>query len=116
MRPDRASVRVAREYLEAGAGRPLRLADVAVAAGVDPAYLSRAFRRCAGTTMGAWLRSLRARRAADLLSSSRMPLADVALSTGFADQSHFCRVFRTEYGVTPRRFRELAQRSSPFKT
>jgi AraC family transcriptional regulator len=116
VRDGRASVRVARDVLEAGAGGPLRLRDVAAAAGVDPAYLSRAFRRCAGTTMGAYLRSLRARRAAALLSSTAAPLAEIALASGFSDQSHCCRVFRAEYGITPRRFRELAQGSSRFKT
>ncbi len=37
----------------------------------------------------------------------RVPLADVALSAGFADQAHFTRVFGSAYGVTPGRYARL---------
>lgn len=102
---DGRCVRVALEVLHGAV--PLRFADVAREAGVAPAYLARAFKRCTGQTMGAYLRVLRARRAAALLASTREALADVALAAGFADQSHLCRVFRGVYGVTPARYRRL---------
>jgi AraC-like DNA-binding protein len=39
----------------------------------------------------------------------REPLAEIAASAGFADQSHFTRVFRRQVGTTPARYREQAQ-------
>ena len=36
-----------------------------------------------------------------------MPLADLALAAGFADQAHFTRMFRSAYGVTPGRYARL---------
>jgi AraC-like DNA-binding protein len=36
-----------------------------------------------------------------------MPLAEVALTAGFADQAHFTRIFRSAYGVTPGRYARL---------
>ena len=36
------------------------------------------------------------------------PLADVALSSGFADQAHFTRMFRAAYGLTPKRYARLS--------
>jgi len=46
------------------------------------------------------------RRAASLIGSN-MPLAAVALESGFSDQSHFCRHFKLELGLTPAAFRGL---------
>jgi len=36
------------------------------------------------------------------------PLADLALSAGFADQAHFTRMFRAAYGLTPKRYARLS--------
>jgi len=87
--------------------RELRITDLATLAGVDPAHLARAFRSHYGMTAGAYLREIRVHRAADALARSSTPLAQIALDAGFADQSHFTRVFRTAYGVTPQRWRAL---------
>ncbi|HET7551174.1 MAG TPA: AraC family transcriptional regulator [Gemmatimonadaceae bacterium] len=87
--------------------RELRIADLAAVAGVDPAHLARRFRAHYGTTAGAYLREIRVQRAADALVRSPAPLARIALDCGFADQSHFTRVFRTVHGVTPLRWRAL---------
>ena len=87
--------------------RALRIADLAEDAGVDPASLARAFRAHYGTTAGAYLREIRVRRAADALARSSAALGQIALDSGFADQSHFTRVFGAVHGVTPRRWRAL---------
>ena len=87
--------------------RALRIADLADDAGVDPASLARAFRAHYGTTAGAYLREIRVRRAADALARSSAALGQIALDSGFADQSHFTRVFGAVHGMTPRRWRAL---------
>jgi AraC family transcriptional regulator len=104
-------LRRVREALDDGyAARELRIADLSAIAGVDPAHLARAFRTHYGTTAGAYLRETRVRRAADALARSSTPLSRIALDVGFADQSHFTRVFRAVYGVTPQRWRALHSR------
>ena len=106
--PPPAWLRRVREALDDRYGeRELRIADLAAVAGVDPAHLARTFRAHYGTTAGAYLREIRVQRAADALVRSLEPLAQIALEAGFADQSHFTRVFRTAYGVTPQRWRAL---------
>jgi AraC family transcriptional regulator len=100
-------VRAARTILNDSAFEPFLLRDLARATQVDVAYLSRAFRRTEGCTMGEYRRRLRARKAASLLGKGRMPLAEVAFAAGFADQSHLSRVFKAEFGVTPLRFQRL---------
>jgi AraC family transcriptional regulator len=93
------------EFLHDGFRQPMRLSQVAVAAGVQPTYLARAFRRHFNRTPGDLLRELRVDWAAHLLSESRMPLSHVALDSGFTDQSHLTRVFTQRIGMSPARFR-----------
>jgi AraC family transcriptional regulator len=71
--------------------------------------LARTFRRTFGCTVGEYLRRLRIERAAEQLVSGDLPLAEIALAAGFADQSHFSNVFRRRTGVSPSAFRREAR-------
>jgi len=64
----------------------------------------RSFRKATGLPPHAYLRQLRVERARELLFR-RMPLAEVALAAGFADQAHFTRTFKQITGTTPGRYR-----------
>lgn len=92
----------------------LSLDALAQAAGVGRSRLTRAFRRTFRTSIGAYVREIRVRRAWRLISCSDMPLAEVAASCGFADQSHLTRTFRTAFAASPGELRRNAPRS--FKT
>jgi transcriptional regulator GlxA family with amidase domain len=48
-----------------------------------------------------WHLNARLRRAQQLLLEGGLPLAEVALSTGFADQSHFTKSFHRQMGISP---------------
>jgi AraC family transcriptional regulator len=56
-------------------------------------------------SVGTYLRRLRLDWCADRLVTTKIPLAEIALRAGFADQSHFTRTFRRYTGVTPRAYR-----------
>jgi AraC family transcriptional regulator len=103
----RRSVAAALDLLHARAASGLRLDDLAANVGTDPAYLARAFRRQVGCTMSEYRRRLWVREAAHLLASTEASLSEVALQAGFADQSHLCRVFKAELGLSPRAYRIL---------
>jgi len=77
---------------------------------VHPVYLARVFRAQWGCTPREYLQRARVRAAAYEVTSSREPLAQIALSSGFADQAHMTRVFARVTGVTPAVMRELARR------
>src|SRR5690606_17528067 len=77
-------LKTARDLLRDCAAADLRLHEVAALVGVHPIHLTRAFRRFFHCTPGDYLRRCRAERAAGLLRSTRLPLADVALAAGFA--------------------------------
>jgi AraC family transcriptional regulator len=70
-------------------------------AGLSPAHFARAFTRSVGRPPHQHLLALRLERARRLLAAADARLSDVALRTGFADQSHFTRAFRRAFGVTP---------------
>jgi AraC family transcriptional regulator len=83
----------------------LRLPEVAREAGVHPVHLTRVFRAHHGVSLGAYVRGLRLDWAATRLAGSRSTLGDIALEAGFADQSHFTRMFKRHTGSTPGQFR-----------
>lgn len=88
-------------------GRPIEV--LAKEAGVHPMHVWKAFRRWYGCTPGQHLREVRVERAQALLSSTTLSLSRIAHETGFADQSHFTRVFRHVTGETPIEFRRRSQ-------
>jgi len=102
-------LRIARDYLETNFLRPLSLAEIAGAAGVHRVHLSREFRRYFSTTVGDFLRRKRIEHACHLVSTTNTPLAEIAMTCGFSDQSHFSATFRRQVGLTPARFRQMAQ-------
>jgi len=87
----------------------LRMRDLANDAGVHPVHLARVFRSVEKQTPGDYLQRLRIRAACDLLGRWDCSLATIAADCGFADQSHFTRVFRKLAGTTPAQFRRALQ-------
>lgn len=100
----------AETYLADTFDQPINVADLAQIAGVHPVYLARGYRRWLGAAPGDRLRTRRLERAADLLMRGRDPIGDIALASGFCDQSHLNRQFLKAYGVTPGEFARLCGR------
>jgi AraC family transcriptional regulator len=95
----------AKELLHEQFATSLTLEEIASVAGVHPVYLSTTFRRQFGCTIGEYLRRLRIDDACRRLARSELPLAEVALEAGFANQSHFTRTFKRLTGLTPSEYR-----------
>jgi len=74
--------------------------DLARAAGLSRFQVSRQFRGTYGVPPSAYLRQVRLREARRRLAAGTA-IAEVALATGFADQSHLTRWFRRTFGITP---------------
>lgn len=88
---------------------PPDLNGLAAIAGVHPTHVARTFRRFEKCTAGEFVRRVRVEKASERLSNSDLPLVEIALELGFADQSHFSHAFRSGTGFTPAEFRRLAQ-------
>ncbi len=83
----------------------LGAAEMAAAAGVSEAHLSRVFRREVGCPPAAALLLVRLEQAATMLSRQDLSVAEVAAACGFPDQFHFSRRFARAYGCPPSVFR-----------
>lgn len=94
-----------RDLIEADIAGTFELGNLAEVAGVTRFQVIRDFKRVAGMTPGQYLRDCRIRAAAALMRTGK-PLADIAFETGFADQSHLTRLFKSMRGVSPGAFRE----------
>jgi AraC family transcriptional regulator len=91
-------------------GEPVRLGELAAETGVHPTHLARAFRARYGVSVGEYGRRIRLAWAATEIVRGDAPLAAVAAEAGFADQSHFTRLFKRHIGTTPARYRQEARR------
>jgi AraC family transcriptional regulator len=95
--------------LEAVRADPFRrwtLEALAAECGMPPAALSRAIRKQTSKTLGAIALEARIQAAAELVRKDDRPLAEIARAAGFADQSHFTRLFRRVTGTTPGAWRD----------
>ena len=95
-------------YLEAEQAHAIRLADVGIAVGASPVYLTQVFRAVEGVPLHRYLTQLRLARALVELSHSE-DLTELALELGFSSHSHFSARFRAAFGTTPSRFRQQAR-------
>lgn len=93
--------RRAKEIMRARFASCLTIADVAAECRLTPSHFARAFRRSAGMAPHQFLSNLRVDEAKNLLLTTPLPLADVALICGFSDQSYFTRVFARQVGMSP---------------
>jgi AraC family transcriptional regulator len=96
------------DYVEANYTTDIRLRDLAGLANMSPHHFSEQFRRSLGMSPHRYVIERRIEHAKRMLRDSRVGILEIALATGFADQSHFTKMFRMSSGITPRAFREQA--------
>ena len=89
-----------RDYVVAHLDEPIEVATLASMAGRSPFHFSRVFARSVGVTPHRYVVHLRLQRAIELVRDGRSGLAEIAASTGFADQSHLSRWVRRVHGAS----------------
>jgi AraC family transcriptional regulator len=94
-------VRRACERLESDLGGKVPLAQIAAEFDLSVSHFSRAFRISTGLPPHQWLLRQRVKAAKQLMTVRDLPLSEIAISAGFANQSHFTRVFSDVVGVSP---------------
>ena len=109
-------VKRACERLESDLGGKLTLQEVAAELGLSVSHVSRAFRSSVGLPPHQWLLRQRVSAAKQLMTVRGLPLAEVAISAGFANQSHFTRVFSAVVGVSPGVWRREAHGTPDSET
>jgi AraC-like DNA-binding protein len=101
------AVRRAREFLDEHLSDKVTLEDLATAADITPFRLLRAFKHAFGITPHAYQLQSRIRAAHAMIVRHAASLVDIAITTGFADQAHLTRVFKSVMGATPGQFQDV---------
>jgi AraC-like DNA-binding protein len=87
--------------------KPLTIASLATKASLSVSQFDRQFKKKFQTTPRKYITNIRINAACDLLVSTDLPISDVALQTGFYDQSHFTNQFVKCKGMPPSHYRRM---------
>lgn len=93
------------EFIDQNLATDIAMADLAGLAGMSVSHFSEQFRKSTGSSPHQFVLKQRIERAKNLLRQTDFTLVEVALGSGFADQSHFAKTFRRNVRMTPRQFR-----------
>ena len=97
-------LRRVQDHVQACIDEPITLADLATVAGLSRMHFAAQFRAATGCRPHEYVLQQRIECAKAAMSSTRMKLAEIALSAGFQTQSHFSTVFKRLTGETPARW------------
>ncbi len=104
-----AELQRARQRLQDDAGTVPGIAQLAHEADLHPVYFARAFRQAYGCSPGTFLRRCRIESAIAGLVGGKQALAEVALQSGYVDQSHMSNALRRSVGLSPLALRRLSR-------
>ncbi len=97
---------MAMKYISEHYTKQITIADICGELGYSKSTVLSAFKREFGTTVNARLNSLRLSHAKRLLEEGALTVNEIALSTGFANQSYFSKVFSAKYGTPPSEYKK----------
>jgi AraC family transcriptional regulator len=109
-------VKRACEKLDSDLGGKLSLEQIAAEFGLSVSHFSRAFKASTGLPPHQWLLRQRVKAAKQLMTIRDLPLSEIAISAGFANQSHLTRVFSAAVGVSPAAWRRQTQGAPESET
>ena len=94
-----------RAFIDGNLHRAIHIRDLSAVARRSPAHFSRKFKLAVGESPHAYVVRRRLERACHLMMTSTASLSEIALSVGFSDQAHLCRLFRQAFGQSPANWR-----------
>lgn len=96
------------ELMHGDPSQALCLEKMAQSVNLSATHFCYLFKSVTGTPPAKYLKSLRMRHAATLLTSTFLSVKEIVFRAGFSDESHFVRDFKKIYGVTPSEYRNRA--------
>lgn len=100
------AARRATSFLMENIGRTIRIDEIAAECGLSPGHFAKAFKVTLGKSPHRWLTEYRIACAKDLLLTSNLAIAEIAVDCGFYDQSHLTQLFADVVGMPPARWRQ----------
>jgi AraC-like DNA-binding protein/PAS domain-containing protein len=89
------------DYIESNLGEKIGLTTLAAMSGLSTYHFARAFHQSVGIAPHSYLLRRRVEHVEHMLRETQLPLSEIALATGFSDQSHLARHFHRLTGVSP---------------
>jgi len=96
-------------YIDQNYSKKIATESLAEISGMSLTRFHVTFRNITGITPIEYLIRQRMRKAQQLLWLTDMPISSVALTSGYADQFFFCKLFKKKIGLTPSQYRCQAQ-------
>jgi AraC-like DNA-binding protein len=84
----------------------LSVDKIADEVGISRVHLHRKMKELTGQTPHDFVRNIRLKQAANLLTNQGMNITEVAYASGFSNAGTFSKIFKTVYGMSPREFME----------
>jgi AraC family transcriptional regulator len=97
-------------YIQAHLAQEVSLATLAAVAQTSRAHFARLFKHATGLAPHQYVITCRMAHAQRLLAETDLPLSEIGLQVGCADQSHFTALFRAHIGLTPKAYRDHTRR------
>ena len=94
-----------RSFIDENLHRTIHASDLSAVARRSTAHFSRSFKRAFGEPPHTYVVRRRLEEACHLMLTSSAPLSEIALSVGFSDQAHLCKLFRQAFGESPANWR-----------
>ncbi|MBE6689522.1 MAG: helix-turn-helix domain-containing protein [Ruminococcaceae bacterium] len=92
-------------YLHKNFNSDVALSSVAEKFYVSPGHLGFLFKKTFGTSYNNYVNRIRMKHACNMLSSSELPIREIALRSGYNSQEHFFYTFKKHFGCTPLTYR-----------
>lgn len=92
---------MAKKYVFENYSRKIAIKDICEKIGCSKSTLINSFKKQYGLTVNEYITDVRLTEAERMLSTAEMSIGEIALSTGFSDQSYFSKVFFSKHGISP---------------
>lgn len=99
-------VEMASKYICNNFGKDITLDKISKTCNVSKYHLSRLFKSEKNETIISYLTSIRIQKASELLINSEKSIMEISQICGFNSHNHFCEIFKSKKGISPREFRK----------
>ena len=95
------------DYIKKNLNKKLTLEEIAEEMQLSPSYLSKLFQKEMGISISAYIKKQKIITSARMLEFTEYKITDIAEYFEFSSQSHYTALFKKEFGVTPKQYRDV---------
>lgn len=95
------------KYINNNYNKDINIKEFCLEVNINPTYFGRKFNLELGCTFSYYLNRVRSDKARELIINTDKKIADISLEVGYLDISHFYKIFKKNFGVSPAKLREI---------